>query len=343
MAVRKLGVRQGPGGDTAALWDHAWEDAHLGLEVDRLLQERDPVIRMVARYLPARSPVLEAGCGSARVVAYLADRGLEVVGVDFALGALDNARRNRPDLRLAAGDVRRLPFSSGIFQCVISLGVVEHFEEGPRDVLVEHRRVISDDGILLLTVPRLTLLKRWSDWRRLRRRRHESYISWRGHVVQRGAQPWIGGHPIASTDAAFYQYEFDAPTIRAALDAAGFRVGLVRPTTVSLGLRELGVVRAAFQRLSPAAAGNEPVSAPRIRFRERLREFVSAEKADGPVARLLLFFLRAISGHMFFIVAYPRAGQPEGRDGPNLPTRSRSLTGQASPPQPEHFTHGEDK
>ena len=49
--------------------------------------------------------VLDAGCGTGRVAVELADRGLDVVGVDLDPTMLQTARDKRPDLRWVAADL----------------------------------------------------------------------------------------------------------------------------------------------------------------------------------------------------------------------------------------------
>ncbi|MDH3060935.1 methyltransferase domain-containing protein, partial [Gordonia alkanivorans] len=44
-------------------------------------------------------PVLDVGCGPGTVTAYLADRGLDVTGVDLSPRMIENARRLHPSCR----------------------------------------------------------------------------------------------------------------------------------------------------------------------------------------------------------------------------------------------------
>lgn len=54
-------------------------------------------------------PVADAGCGTGRVSAYLAERGLEVIGIDLSPGMIDVARRTYPNLRFEVGVLEDLP------------------------------------------------------------------------------------------------------------------------------------------------------------------------------------------------------------------------------------------
>ena len=54
---------------------------------------------------------------------------------------------------MRVGDVRNLAFENGSIGAYISLGVAEHFWEGMDAILLEAKRVLSDDGVLIVSVP----------------------------------------------------------------------------------------------------------------------------------------------------------------------------------------------
>lgn len=54
-------------------------------------------------------PVADAGCGTGRVSAYLAARGLDVIGIDLSPGMVDVARRTYPELHFEVGALEELP------------------------------------------------------------------------------------------------------------------------------------------------------------------------------------------------------------------------------------------
>jgi SAM-dependent methyltransferase len=53
-------------------------------------------------------PVLDVGCGPGTVTAYLAERGLDVSGVDLSARMIDHARRLHPDQRFAVASATDL-------------------------------------------------------------------------------------------------------------------------------------------------------------------------------------------------------------------------------------------
>jgi glycosyltransferase involved in cell wall biosynthesis/SAM-dependent methyltransferase len=321
-AVRKIYLPHGPGGGSHQLWDHAWHEVDLDHELARMRAGRDPLVRRLARWIPAGATLLEAGSGSGRVLAFLSELGARSVGVDFAAGALAEASRRHPGLRLVAGDVSRLPFRDASFDRVVSLGVVEHFEEGPGSALREHARVLKPGGILLVATPRLSPLKRFMDWRELGHGRRSFYRSWRGMAVIRVPAPGreAGGDGHGGRPGTFYQYEFPRGALERDLRAAGLEMLDASATAVSLGLREIPAVRAAFQRLtadgqsggthhggsSPEGPGPAEGAREWAGWRGRLRDLVVAERARGPVGRTVVRALQDLSGHMHLLAARRR-------------------------------------
>lgn len=53
-------------------------------------------------------PVLDVGCGPGTVTAYLAERGLDISGVDLSPRMIDNARRLHPRLRFSVASATEL-------------------------------------------------------------------------------------------------------------------------------------------------------------------------------------------------------------------------------------------
>jgi SAM-dependent methyltransferase len=90
------------------------------------------------------------------ILRWAADRGARPVGVDIAAStvrqAKDVLRGHRP--LCAVGDVRRLPFLTGMFDLIYSMGTVEHFPE-TQEALAEIFRVLKPGGVAIVGVPNL--------------------------------------------------------------------------------------------------------------------------------------------------------------------------------------------
>lgn len=99
--------------------------------------------------------VLECGCGSAEVSAFLARRGYGCTLLDAAPAALQVAKRRfaRASLRatFVQGNVYDLPFTTDTFDIVTSFGLLEHFEDVDR-VIAEMVRVIRPGGLFFADI-----------------------------------------------------------------------------------------------------------------------------------------------------------------------------------------------
>lgn len=115
--------------------------------------------RLFRRWLPRQGIVMDAGCGLGLWVSRLRHRGYHCVGVDLALDSLRRFRQLRPDLPFTAADVQRLPLPDKSISAYLSMGVVEHFEEGPGWALREAVRVLKNGGVALVSVPFLNALR----------------------------------------------------------------------------------------------------------------------------------------------------------------------------------------
>jgi len=132
-------------------------------DFDSLLKscETDPATEHILKYMPREGTILEAGCGLARFVQYLGDQGFErVLGLEINPDALNVVKAIAPDLELICGDVSQLCFRDSCIAGIISLGVVEHFLEGPERPLREMLRVLRPGGYAVITVPCMNSIRK---------------------------------------------------------------------------------------------------------------------------------------------------------------------------------------
>jgi SAM-dependent methyltransferase len=192
-----------------AFWRDHWGRPDVELETLSRGLERTDLWRLFRANLPKGGRVLEAGCGPAHWVKFLSERGYRVFGVDLAAAALARSKSVAPALALAVGDLGATPFRSGTFDAYVSLGVIEHFEEGPTRVLEEALRVVRPGGTFLFTVPYLSLAKRFMILR----------------------------HRSAPESGEFYQYVMRGSELRCLLEGAGLEVVKVSCFEVEGGLQ----------------------------------------------------------------------------------------------------------
>jgi len=98
---------------------------------------------------------LDFGCADGAMLAAMRAKDIRrLVGLEIAHEAVAKARRRFPGLDVR--HIRRtvpLPFEDNTFTSIILLDVLEHVHE-QQELLDEVRRVLRDDGRLIVTVPR---------------------------------------------------------------------------------------------------------------------------------------------------------------------------------------------
>jgi SAM-dependent methyltransferase len=210
-------------GSSPDFWEENWEAAHFESSVRFCLV--DPLRELFEKYLKPASLVLEGGCGMGHYMAYYAARGHRMVGLDFAREALNILHIRQPHLSLCGGDVSRLPFADDTFDMYYSGGVVEHFEGGAESSLLEARRVLKDDGTLLISVPYQSPLRtllapfKKNEWRKVSESR-----------IEGGAEP---------KGTQFFQYAYRRREFEKMLASAGLRVIEAKGYAVMWGLYDI--------------------------------------------------------------------------------------------------------
>jgi ubiquinone/menaquinone biosynthesis C-methylase UbiE len=293
-------------GDSAAFWELNWSEDRLEEAV--LFCSVDPLKPLFEQHAPPGSRMLEGGCGQGQYVIYCTAQRVNVVGLDFARDTLARLQRRRPDLPLCAGNVAALPFRSTAFDVYYSGGVVEHFEGGATPALREAWRVLRPGGVLLVSVPYYSPLRR-------------ALAPFRGRVWQRVAQEGPDG--ASQGDRRFWQYAYTQAEFTRLLSSVGFRVLLRQGYSILWGLYDLpfiarivdflqrrrrngsgGSVRAVSGQASEAAPCQPPQpivhSAPTQL--SLLRRLAVAEDATVPWAGPLVRGLRATCANMMMYV-----------------------------------------
>lgn len=110
--------------------------------------------------------VLDLACGSGFGSAMVSDAGaVSVDGVDIAPEAIDYAKKNfaRENVSFHQGSADSLSFADKSFDVIVSFETIEHLPDEIRaKYLDEMHRVLTDEGLLLLSTPNKAILSPWT-------------------------------------------------------------------------------------------------------------------------------------------------------------------------------------
>ncbi len=129
---------------------------------------------LVARYqvvinaltqIKTKRRVLDIGCGDAYLMAQIQGQCGEVYGVDSEACAVQLANKILEPwghCKVTTGNCYDLPFDDGFFDVVLLTDVIEHLTQ-PEDCLKQIRRVLNDQGYLIVTTPKFRADRKWDD------------------------------------------------------------------------------------------------------------------------------------------------------------------------------------
>lgn len=111
-------------------------------------------LHFIKKYLKSEGKVLDFGCGNGRLLEFIQNDELDYVGVDTSKKLIRIARKKYPNKSFVQiSDERKLPFEDGEFDMIFAIAVFHHFTPKMADnALSEMKRVLKDDGVLVLTI-----------------------------------------------------------------------------------------------------------------------------------------------------------------------------------------------
>ena len=170
----------------------------------------------ILKYVPRFGKVIEAGCGLGRYNFYLSRLGIDIDGLDFFGPTIEKlnewAKMNKFNNKFIEGDVTKLPYKDNSISGYISLGVIEHFIEGPHLPLMEAFRVLRPGGVAVITTPSVSfsvLIKRFKKFFRIK------------YKVKKTIKK-ILRYPIQKD--VFFQYEYRPKKLKRLIEKEGFVV-----------------------------------------------------------------------------------------------------------------------
>lgn len=146
------------------IWDGESWARNLGFEEKEIYTQK-PLQRFVLRtkfdrrWLEIRKRmknndrILDAGCGMGQWVWFLNQKGLRASGLDYSQQLVCVLKKQMPQYSWVQGAIQAIPFEDNSFDGVISWGVIEHDETGPKAALREFFRILKPGGYMFVTTP----------------------------------------------------------------------------------------------------------------------------------------------------------------------------------------------
>jgi SAM-dependent methyltransferase len=141
--------------------------------------------------------VLDVGCGEGTFLRLARSRGWQVAGTELSAFASQAS----PDLTIHHGEIWEAGLRSGSFDVVTCWHVLEHVSD-PLRLLSEVFRLLRPGGLLFLTTPN-----------------SRDYLFRLAYLIARGHWPPL----YEPAERELHLYYFNAPTLRALAEKAGFR------------------------------------------------------------------------------------------------------------------------
>ncbi|GLZ30585.1 methyltransferase [Lentzea sp. NBRC 105346] len=135
-------------------------------------------LNVFAEAVGGRGPVLDVGCGPGTVTAYLAERGVDVSGVDLSPRMIEHARRLHPECTFSVGSSTDLELAEASFGGVLGWWSLFNL---PRDVLP---RVLSSFAKALVPQGQLMIGTHVGDGDVRRTEAYGVPVHWTTHLWQ---------------------------------------------------------------------------------------------------------------------------------------------------------------
>lgn len=105
------------------------------------------------------SVCLDVACGSGRFSIPISQHGINVAAVDIDLIPLRKLIGVSREITVIRGDANRLPFKDSSFDCVFSIETIDYLDA--INLLKEYKRVLKDNGFLIITTANRYSYKRY--------------------------------------------------------------------------------------------------------------------------------------------------------------------------------------
>ena len=107
-------------------------------------------------HVPTNSLTLDIGCGAGSNLKVLSSAGINAIGLDRSIYALSLISK-KLEVPLLNGDLNELPLRLNSVGLIVAMDILEHLDDDTGGI-IEFYRVLSNGGMLIVTVPAFKFL-----------------------------------------------------------------------------------------------------------------------------------------------------------------------------------------
>ena len=309
--MRKIYLSDKQGKDSE-FWDKNWQDA--SIEEAKRFSQISFLRPIFDKYFPKAGKILEAGCGLGHYLIYYRNRGYDIEGVDWAKETVKRILEYDNTIPIKTADVSALPYKDKYFKVYFSGGVIEHFEQGPFKVLKEAYRVLDTDGLLIITVPYINLLRAVEDllfFRLINCKTHQR-LSIDGHKMRYTLVKEHNRQNNPFQEFHFHEYAYKRKEIGSILRQAGFEIIYSRGISLMWGLKDFALVRMSYGKFAGSQSKPEaafidarPANSDN-KIRNFLKRIIITEDYNFRPARPLLYCLQRLCANSILFICKKR-------------------------------------
>lgn len=304
----KIYYKDQSGGQSPVFWGKKVQDLDVGKAKE--MGRQDYITDTFLKYFPRTGKILDGGCGIGQHVLAYRDLGYQMEGLDFSAEAIQRIIDFDRDAPCRRGNILQIDAPDSYYDCYYSLGVFEHFEEGPAAAIKEARRVLKDNGIFILNVP----------YENFFRKVKFNILNLIGKVSGRSYSETSVGFikkvkacykPHGSdSHMRFHEYVCSKKEIIDLLTSNGFRIEYSSPCSIIWGLLEISWLKRFYMliysrlkkanNLSDGNKGNPGII--KTKKRSLLKDIFVYEKKEGAFKRPFITLLGILFGNLFLVV-----------------------------------------
>ena len=190
-----------------ASWHTFWDNISIEDELAEVKNDYPRMLNVILDNSKQDSVVLEGGCGLGKFLFFLRENGYNnLIGVDFTAKPLQIIKDRDSSIMVKNGNINQLPINDNSIDMYLSMGVIEHFEEGPQKSLNEAMRVLKKNGFLIVSVPYQNL--------------------YRGTIRKYVTMPLLKilKPSFRNKNRIFYQYYYSKRDLRKFINQSGFEI-----------------------------------------------------------------------------------------------------------------------